>query len=148
MPLPDLAKAGTVSLSNGLPVGSSLRLKVGQMKAVRGGRWPHSTLPLANVPSNMAYLVNQVNDSELSTAISGPHTIGFTSDLSLELRYGPSLNIIESITLEGFTPFKEGIWFTDWPKDWRDEVTKGVKAIKDRNNQDASARPPVTFWLE
>jgi hypothetical protein len=148
MALPDLMKAGTVSLANGLPVGSSLRLKIGQIKAVRGGRWPNSILPLANVPSNMAYLVNEVNDSELSTAISGPHTIGFTGDLSLELRYGSSLNIIESIKLEGFTQLKEGIWFTDWPKEWKDEVTKGVKAIKDRSDQTGTARPPATFWLK
>ncbi len=143
--LADIAKTGTVAIPNGLPVGSQLRLTVGQLRAMMGGRWKNHPILLTGVPGNMADLVRDVTDAEISAAISGPHAIGFQVGLGVELQYGKELKIDDDFKLTGFTPLKEGIWFTDWPKEWKDEVTKGVKAIKDRSDQTGTARPPATY---
>lgn len=144
----EYARAGTVAIPIGLPVGSHLRLSLGQLRAIMGGKWKKYPILLTSVPGNMAYMVKEATDAEISAAISGPHSIGFRVGLGVELRYGTELKVDDDFELTGFTPLKEGIWFTDWPKEWKDEVTKGVKAIKDRSDQAGTARPPANFWLK
>lgn len=140
----EYARAGTVAIPIGLPVGSHLRLSLGQLRAIMGGKWQKYPILLTSVPGNMAYMVKEATDAEISAAISGPHSIGFRVGLGVELRYGTELKVDEDFELEGFTPTKEGVWFTDWPEEWKEDIKQWVKEIKDRSDQSGAARPPVT----
>lgn len=142
-PLLDFEKAGTVSLQNGFPVGSKLRLSQISEPAWKAPEFGPVPVRLTSLGSRIGNEISSFGLPEVRARISGKGVFGRLLFDIITISYGPHLLLNLNTYGSDFRPESGLISFDDWPEESRSSFMNSVRQNFEERAPQTTAKPPL-----